>query len=85
MDMDTLLLAVIEQELSEVPVVVDHFHLIQDANRRVDEARKIEQDACRREIPKKIFLFGFRNVQIYIRKMLLWILPLAVLHPWLPH
>jgi len=190
-DMDTLLLAAIEQELSEVPVVVDHFHLIQDANRRVDEARKIEQDACRREIAKKIFLiaqeklsprekdrlaqygqifpslkefhwmkeqlrkfyslkskkaaqkrlkdlveiahlsddaamvqwgrtlqrwtpyilnffdhrttnaytegihtkikmikrvsFGFRNVQIYIRKMLLCILPLAVLLPWLPH
>jgi len=29
--------------------------------------------------------FGFRNVQIYIRKMLLCILPLAVLLPWLPH
>jgi transposase len=51
-DMDTLLLAAVEQELSEVPVVGDHFHLIQDANRRMDEARKIEQDACRREIPK---------------------------------
>jgi len=174
-----------------VPVVVDHFHLIQDANRRVDETRKIEQDGCHRVIPKKIFLlgqeklnpkdkdllakycqlfptlkefhwlkeqlrkfyslhskktaqkrlkdlieiarlsddadmvqwgrtlqrwsrhilnffdhqttnaytegihtkikmikrvsFGFRNVQIYIRKMLLCILPLTVLLPWLPH
>lgn len=29
--------------------------------------------------------FGFRNVDIYIRKMLLCILPLAVLLPWLPH
>ena len=190
-DMDTLLLAAVEEELPEVPVVVDHFHLIQDANRRVDEARKIEQEGCRREIHKKIFLigqeklttrekerlddyylrfpslkefhwlkerlrrfyalrskaaarqrlkdlvmiarhsddaamvqwgrslerwspyilnffdnrttnaytegihtkikmikrvsFGFRNVDIYIRKMLLCILPLAVLLPWLPH
>lgn len=190
-DMDTLLLAAIEQELPEALVVVDHFHLIQDANRRVDEARKIEQEACRREIPKKIFLlgqeklsprekdrlaqyhhlfpslkefhwmkeqlrkfyslrskkaaqkrlkdlvemaqlsddaamvqwgrtlqrwsshilnffehrttnaytegihtkikmikrvsFGFRNVQIYIRKMLLCILPLSIILPWLPH
>jgi len=190
-DMDTLLLAAVEEELAEVPVVVDHFHLIQDANRRVDEARKIEQDAYRREIPKKIFLiaqekispmekerlakysqilpslkefhwmkeqlrrfyalkakkaaqkrledlveivylsddtamvqwgrtlkrwspyilnffdnrtanaytegihtkikmikrvsFGFRNAQIYIRKMLLCVLPLAVILPWLPH
>jgi len=29
--------------------------------------------------------FGFRNVEICIRKMLLCILPLAVLLPWLPH
>lgn len=29
--------------------------------------------------------FGFRNVDIYIRKMLLCILPLTVLLPWLPH
>lgn len=190
-DMDTTLLAAVEQELPEVPVVVDHFHLIQDANRRVDEARKIEQDACHRELPKKLFVigqeklsprekerlarykelypslkefhwmkeklrqfyalrskktaqkklkdlieiallsddaamvqwgrslqrwspyilnffdnrttnaytegihtkikmikrvsFGFRNVDIYIRKMLLCILPLTVLLPWLPH
>jgi transposase len=190
-DMDTMLLAAIEQELPDIPVVVDHFHLIQDANRRLDEARKIEQDASRREIPKKIFLigqeklsprekermanyyrlyptlkefhwlkeqlrrfyalrsksaarkrlkdlveiahfsddasmvqwgrslkrwseyilnffdyrttnaytegihtkikmikrvsFGFRNVDIYVRKMLLCILPIAVLLPWLPH
>lgn len=190
-DMDSTLLAAVERELPEVPVVIDHFHLIQDANRRVDEARKIEQDACRRELPKKLFVigqeklsprererlarykelypslkefhwmkeklrqfyalrskktaqkrlkdlieiallsddaamvqwgrslrrwgpyilnffdnrttnaytegihtkikmikrvsFGFRNVDIYIRKMLLCILPLTVLLPWLPH
>lgn len=190
-DMDQMLLAAVEKELPGTPVVIDHFHLIQDANRRVDEARKIEQDAARREIPKKIFLFGqerlsrrekerlesyfrlypslkefywmkeklrqfyklkskkaarnrlkdlveieclsddaamiqwgrtlqrwspyilnffdyrttnaytegihtkikmikrvsfgFRNVQIYIRKMLLCILPFAIIHPWLPH
>lgn len=57
-DMDTTLLAAVEQELPEVPVVIDHFHLIQDANRRVDEARKIEQDAYRRELPKKLFVIG---------------------------
>jgi len=190
-DMDQMLLAAVEKELPGTPVVIDHFHLIQDANRRVDEARKIEQEATRREIRKKIFLvgqerlscrekerlagyfrlypslkefywmkeklrqfyklkskkaardrlkdlveiaclsddaamiqwgrmlqrwspyilnffdnrttnaytegihtkikmikrvsFGFRNVQIYIRKMLLCILPFAIIHPWLPH
>ena len=57
-DMDTLLLAAVEQKLRGMPVVVDHFHLIQDANRRVDEARKIEQNACWREIPKKLFLIS---------------------------
>jgi len=29
--------------------------------------------------------FGFRNVQIYVRKMLLCLFPLAVLFPCLPH
>lgn len=57
-DMETMLLMAAAKELPEVPVVVDHFHVIQDANRRVDEARKIEQDAARREIPRKLFLVG---------------------------
>ena len=29
--------------------------------------------------------FGFRNVDIYIRKMLLCILPLMIVLPWLPY
>jgi transposase len=29
--------------------------------------------------------FGFRNVQIYVRKMVLCILRLTVILPWLPH
>jgi len=55
-DMDQTLLSAVEEELPEAQVVVDHFHLIQDANRRVDEARKIEQDAWKVEIPRKLFL-----------------------------
>jgi len=42
-------------------VVADPFHLIADSNRRMDEARKIEQDVYRKrkvKIPKKIFLIG---------------------------
>ncbi|MEE9390421.1 MAG: hypothetical protein V3U91_04195 [Candidatus Aminicenantaceae bacterium] len=38
--------------------LIDYFHVIQDANRRVDEARRIEQDAWKVEIPQKIFLVG---------------------------
>ena len=42
-------------------IVVDPFHVIADANRRMDEARRIEQDVNfkrRIKIPKKIFLVG---------------------------
>jgi len=40
-------------------VVVDPFHVIADSNKRMDEARRIEQDVHRKrkvQIPKKIFL-----------------------------
>jgi transposase len=42
-------------------VVVDPFHIIADSNRRMDEARRIEQDVHRKrqvQIPRKIFLVG---------------------------
>ena len=38
---------------------VGHFHVIAEANRRMDEARRIEEDVYRRrkvKISKKIFL-----------------------------
>ena len=41
--------------------VVDPFHVIADSNKRMDEARRIEQDVHRKRqvhIPKKIFLVG---------------------------
>jgi len=42
-------------------VVVDPFHVVADSNKRMDEARRIEQDVYRKRkvmIPKKIFLVG---------------------------
>ena len=45
----------------EAKVVVGHFHVIADSNKKMDEARRIEQDANRKKkikIPKKIFLVG---------------------------
>ena len=42
-------------------VVVDPFHVIADFNKRMDEARRTEQDVYRKrkvQIPKKIFLVG---------------------------
>ena len=41
--------------------MVDPFHVFADSNRRMDEARRIEQDVYRKrrvQIPKKIFLAG---------------------------
>ena len=44
----------------EAKVVLDHFHVIADSNRRMDEARRIEQDGYQKrkvDIPRKnVFL-----------------------------
>jgi len=45
----------------QAQVVADAFHVIADANKRMDEARRIEQDIYQKrkvKIPKKIFLIG---------------------------
>lgn len=42
-------------------VVVDSFNIIADSNRRMNESRRIEQDAHRKrqiQLPKKIFVVG---------------------------
>jgi transposase len=60
-DMKESLRKVSEELFPKAKVVVDHFHVIADSNRRMDEARKIEQDVLRKKkikIPKKIFLIG---------------------------
>jgi len=45
-----------EEELPEAEIVIDRFYMIHDANRQVDEARPIEQEATRKPIPKHLFL-----------------------------
>ena len=45
--------------------MVGHFHMIADANKRMDEARRIEQDVRHKgkvRIPKKIFLIARKNL-----------------------
>nr|BAL56713.1 transposase [uncultured prokaryote] len=42
----------VRRALPQASVVADPFHVIQDANRRVDEARRVEQELCRRKIPR---------------------------------
>jgi transposase len=60
-DMKDSLRKVAEAVFPLARVVVDPFHVIADSNRRMDEARRIEQDVHRKrqvQIPKKIFLVG---------------------------
>lgn len=56
-DMRKSFIAAVEKELPNTRIVIDHFHLIQDANRRVTEARRIEQDVeekIKGNFPKQI-------------------------------
>jgi len=62
-DMKAGYLEAIKEELPSASVVVDPFHVIEDANRRVDEARKIEQEGVKERIPKRIFLIGKEKVK----------------------
>ena len=60
-DMKESLRKVAEKSFPEAKVVVDPFHVVADSNRRMDEARKIEQDVLgnkKVKIPRKIFLIG---------------------------
>ena len=64
-DMKESLRKVSEEVFPKAKVVVDHFHVIADSNRRMDEARKIEQDVLRKKkikIPRKIFLIGYEKL-----------------------
>jgi transposase len=60
-DMKESLRKLAEQVFPKAKVVADHFHVVADSNRRMDEARRIEQDVLGKKkvkIPKKIFLIG---------------------------
>ncbi len=53
-DMCPLYLMAVKQTLPNTAIVVDHFHIIQDANRRIDEERYILQDIFKKKIPRYI-------------------------------
>jgi len=60
-DMKESLRKVAEEVFPKAKVVVDHFHVVAHSNRRMDGARRIEQDMLGKKkvkIPKKIFLIG---------------------------
>lgn len=43
---------VVYKVLPGVTVVADRFHVIQDANRRIEETRRLEQSEARRQLPR---------------------------------
>ena len=51
-DMCDLYLFTVREVLPEASVVVDHFHVIQDANRRLDEERRLLQDIYKKPIKR---------------------------------
>ncbi len=71
-DMKELFVSAIRQELPAVNIVIDHFHIIQDANRRLDEARRLEQEMQKRKhIGKRWwFLMGQERLDTKHREML---------------
>lgn len=53
-DMCPLYLMAVKQVLPDTAIVVDHFHVIQDANKRIDQTRYILQDIHKKRIPRYI-------------------------------
>lgn len=49
---------VVEEVFPQALVVADHFHVIQDANRRVDETRRLEQELNKKAIARWPLLKG---------------------------
>lgn len=53
-DMCDLYLFAVQEILPKASIVVDHFHVIQDANRRLDEERRLLQDIFKKPIKRYI-------------------------------
>lgn len=54
-DMCELYLQVVAETLPNASVVVDHFHIIHDANHRIDQERLVLQDLFKKRIPRYLF------------------------------
>ncbi len=65
-DMKDSLRKAVESIFPAAKVVLDPFHVVADSNRRMDEARRIEQDVHHQRrilIPKRIFLVGAEKLR----------------------
>lgn len=52
----------LKKHLPNSKVVIDHFHIIQDANKRIDEERCIANEMLKTKAPKKLFLMNKENL-----------------------
>lgn len=55
-DMDASFAGSLKKQLPDVPIIIDHFHVIQDANLRIDEERRILQNVFNWKIPRILFI-----------------------------
>lgn len=54
-DMDTHYIKAIKEELPKARIVVDFFHVVQDANWRISQVRTVFQKVYKASLPKKLF------------------------------
>lgn len=69
-DMKAGFIKVVEEVLPQAALVIDHFHVIQDANRRLDDARRLEQEAYRKAIRKTDFLLAAEHLTSFHKQNL---------------
>lgn len=60
----------VKEYLPTAAIVIDHFHVIQDANRRINEARRIEQDVGRVRMNWKVFTKNEEHLDAGERRLL---------------
>lgn len=94
LDMDNPTIFSCRKIFPNAAIVIDHFHVIQDATRRLDEARRIEQEAINYErgkkglgkidIPAKYFRRGKERLsqkeQDILSKLFIWYPRLKIWH-----
>lgn len=61
-DMKQLYRLSVQKHLPDTKITVDHFHLIYDANRRIEEERRILQNVFQAKIPKWLFIKNKENL-----------------------
>lgn len=80
-DMNASYAGSLKRNLPKIPVVVDHFHLIQDANRRIDEERRILEEVYDWKIPRKVFLKNKEHLNTKeLKRVNYWFKKLEDLH-----